>query len=319
MRDFVFDLDRKSPKSPAISVICINKNHSELIESNILSVLSQNYEDFEFIIADGGSEDSSLEVINRYKFIRLVSGKDSSRIEGLNRALQAAHGRYVMVTTSTDGYLSREWFKNAASLLDNDSRISLVFGASANMNEDGVLGTITFPTLFPFYKVPMKEKWSDMWLMRGLAKSYLPELNYCVRMDIFKKLMGPSIEFPELNEIDPILRFHFEFNRLGYLPNYMPILANFGRTHNNQEQHSERNQSYIRIYDKAWKKYRKGVIFGSYLHGIRDAKGKVIAQSFIHALLMRICLVLDMFFIQLFITNTVHYAKCLLKKCIGFR
>ena len=98
-------------------------------------------------------------------------------------------------------------------------------------------------------------------------------------MDVFRNLIGPSNQFSELNEIDPILRFHFEFNRLGYLPKYLPILANFGRTHNNQEQFSERNKSYLSNYNKAWKRYKRGVISGQYTHFLRNGKGVAINNS----------------------------------------
>ena len=294
MKEFVFDLNKNSPDNPLISVICINKNHGEYIEENILSVLSQNFESFEFIIADGGSTDDSLKIIGKHRFVKLVSGADKSRIDGLMRALSVARGRYVMVTTTTDGYLSRNWFKTASNFLDCDLQTSLVFGASARMDSQGSLGSVAFPTIFPFTKVPPKEKWSSMWLQKGLTSSYFPELNYCVRIDIFRKLMGPSVEFPELNDIDPILRFHFEFNRLGYLPHYIPTLANFGRTHDNQMQASNINTKFVDAYSNAWKKYRRRVAFGKCIHYLRDGNGLEITHSRV-SLLKRILLLLPQF------------------------
>ena len=314
MSSFIFDLKREQLKAPAISVICINKNHAAHLEDTILSVLAQNFDDFEFIIADGGSTDSSLEIIGKYKFIRLISGQDSSRAEGLNRALAAARGRYVMVTTSTDGYLSRDWFKNAATVLDTDPQVSLVFGASASMSSEGALGSVAYPNIFPFNKVPPKEQWPGMWLMGGLTKSYLPELNYCVRMNVFRELVGPSTEFPELNDIEPILRFHFEFNRFGYLPKYLPTLANFGRTHNNQEQFSERHQSFGRTYVEAWKKFRKGVISGKYTHFHRDGQGRLIDQRHRQASPLRMCLLWNMLIIQPIVINLMRVLRILYKR-----
>ena len=291
MSNFNFNREQSQLKNPAISVICINKNGEQYIEDTILSVLQQDFDDFEFIIADGGSTDRSLEIIGKYKFITLLPGQDSSRIEGWHRAVAAARGRYVMVTTSTDGYLSRDWFKSASFVMENDPQVSLVFGASACMSSAGALGSIGYPIFFSFNNVPSKEKWTAMWLKYGLTISYFPELNYCVRIDIFRNLIGPSTQFPELNGIDPILRFHFEFNRLGYLPKYLSTLANFGRTHNNQEQISERHQSYVRIYNAVWKKYCKGVISGQYAHFLRDGQGRQIDNSQ-HSLFKRLQLIL---------------------------
>jgi len=133
-------------------------------------------------------------------------------------------------------------------------------------------------------------------------------------MDIFRKLMGSSSEFPELNKIDPILRFHFEFNRLGYIPYYLPILANYGRTHNNQEQYSESNNSFVRTYDKSWKGYRKSIVLGHSVHCIRESNGKIFTIGRQHPRLMRICLIWDMFIIKPLVINPIFYTKWLLKK-----
>jgi glycosyltransferase involved in cell wall biosynthesis len=276
--DFVFDLKRQPAEHPDISVICINRNHAKYIEDTILSVLSQKFDSFEFLIADGGSTDASLEIIGKYPFIQLVTGQDTCREEGLLRALNAARGRYVMVTTSTDGYLSRDWFKLAATALHQDPQVSLVFGGSVAMSSEGSLGEITYPSQFPFQAEQAKGHLSTLWLSHGLGASYFPELNYCVRMEIFRQLMGPSAEFPSLNDIDPILRFHFEFNRLGYISSYQPVLANFGRTHANQAQYGEKHDYYLRVYNENWQKYRDKVFAGTCEHLFRDGLGLPYAK-----------------------------------------
>jgi glycosyltransferase involved in cell wall biosynthesis len=277
MTGFVYNRDAVHIESPTISVICINKNHAQYLEETIFSILSQRFEDFEFIIADGGSTDASIALIKNYRFIKLLSGSDSSRADGLLRAVSAARGRYVMITTSTDGYICRDWFRSASSLLDGDPQISLVFGASASMNNQGQLGQIAFPKLFPFDRAPSKESWPGIWLHGGFEASYLPELNYCARIDVLKTLIGPSVEFPELNAIDPILRFHFEFYRHGYLPQYLPILANFGREHPNQEQHSARNRISVEKYNSAWERYSKTVFSRQCRHFLRNGFGQPYA------------------------------------------
>lgn len=264
---FTFDRKTSSDRdqsTPTLSVICINKNDAKYLEDNILSVLSQHFNDFEFLMADGGSTDASLEIIARYDCIKLVPGRDTSRGEGIVRAIAAARGRYVMFTTSTDGYLSRDWFRKATAELDNNPAISMIFGASATMSSEGLLGNIVFPKANIFYKKILPEQWAHIWLLKGISNSYYPELNYCVRRSVIQKLVGRSTEFPELDDIDPILRFHFQFNRYRYLPKYLPVLANFGRVQENNHNFSESHQQHIRTYVEAWKKFQKGVLFRQY-------------------------------------------------------
>lgn len=50
-----------------VSVILTSYNHEKFIEQSIESVLNQTFQDFEFIIVDDCSTDSSWEIISRYK------------------------------------------------------------------------------------------------------------------------------------------------------------------------------------------------------------------------------------------------------------
>ena len=50
-----------------ISVITVVFNDVKNIEKTILSVINQNSQSFEYIVIDGGSNDGTLEVIQKYK------------------------------------------------------------------------------------------------------------------------------------------------------------------------------------------------------------------------------------------------------------
>ena len=54
-------------KNLKISIITVVKNNKDTIEKNILSLINQNYKNYEHIIIDGGSEDGTIEVIKKYR------------------------------------------------------------------------------------------------------------------------------------------------------------------------------------------------------------------------------------------------------------
>ena len=49
-----------------ISIITINYNNAIGLEKTIKSVISQDFKDYEYIIIDGGSNDGSVDIIEKY-------------------------------------------------------------------------------------------------------------------------------------------------------------------------------------------------------------------------------------------------------------
>ena len=127
-----FAFSRSRADSPGrLSIVCLNKDHADYLEDNLLSVAAQKFGDFEYLVADGGSTDGSLDILSKHAFVTVLPGSDSSRDEGVLRAISAASADYVMFTTSTDGYLTRNWFAKVVETLDGDGEVSLVWGGYA--------------------------------------------------------------------------------------------------------------------------------------------------------------------------------------------
>lgn len=86
--------------SPYVSVLMSAYNAEKFIGEAIESILNQSYENFEFIIVDDGSEDSTREIIQTYsnkddriKVLQNIS--NSGLIYSLNRGLDEAKGKYI--------------------------------------------------------------------------------------------------------------------------------------------------------------------------------------------------------------------------------
>ena len=92
--------------SPRITVITPSYNQGHYLEQTIDSVLSQNYPNLEFIIIDGGSTDSSLEIIKRnQRYLSYwVHEKDNGQSDAINKGLKRATGEIFNWLNSDDYY-----------------------------------------------------------------------------------------------------------------------------------------------------------------------------------------------------------------------
>lgn len=91
-------------KSPFLSLITINYNNCIGLEKTIQSVITQIYQDFEYLVIDGGSNDGSQNIIEKYRsFINYcVSESDSGIYNAMNKGIRKAKGEYVLFLNSGD-------------------------------------------------------------------------------------------------------------------------------------------------------------------------------------------------------------------------
>ncbi|HEY5139639.1 MAG TPA: glycosyltransferase family 2 protein, partial [Methylococcales bacterium] len=89
---------------PKISIITPSYNQGNYIEETILSVLDQGYPNIEHIIIDGGSTDSTVDILNRYKnhLAYVVSEADRGQSHAINKGFAIASGEIFTWLNSDD-------------------------------------------------------------------------------------------------------------------------------------------------------------------------------------------------------------------------
>lgn len=106
-----------------LSIITINFNNSFGLQKTIQSVIEQTYSDFEFIVIDGGSSDSSVDVIKQYadKIAYWESEPDKGIYHAMNKGIKKAKGEYCLFLNSGDYLVNNDVLKNVyQELVDED-------------------------------------------------------------------------------------------------------------------------------------------------------------------------------------------------------
>src|SRR5690606_3965772 len=110
--------------NPLISIITVNLNNLEGLKRTMASVFNQTYQNFEYLIIDGGSSDGSKEYIeaNADKISYWVSEPDKGIYNGMNKGIKKARGEYLLFLNSGDHFVEQKVLEDNHHFL-NDSPI----------------------------------------------------------------------------------------------------------------------------------------------------------------------------------------------------
>ncbi len=128
---------------PLISVVTVVRNRENVIERCINSVLGQSFTNFEYLIKDGNSTDTTVEKIAKYHkaLTYFESSPDKNLYDAMNIAASHAKGEWIYYLQSDDQLIDTQVFERVAPYLERTSA-DVVYG-TALMNFDwGVTKTL---------------------------------------------------------------------------------------------------------------------------------------------------------------------------------
>lgn len=124
-----------------ITVYITNYNYGKFIEKSIDSVLNQTIDNYELIIIDDGSVDNSKEILGKYqnyKNINIIFQKNIGLNASNNVALKICKGKYIL-RLDADDYLKEDALEKMSTVLENNSKIAMVFPDYYLINENSNL------------------------------------------------------------------------------------------------------------------------------------------------------------------------------------
>ncbi|MFN9644464.1 MAG: glycosyltransferase family 2 protein [Cyanobacteriota bacterium] len=118
------------PEEKRISIVIPTLNQADTIEDTLLSIIHQNYMNFEIIVIDGGSTDNTQHIISKYLpwISYYISGVDSGQSNAINRGFAVATGDIYAWINSDDYYLPFA-FQRISQLFACNQEIDVIVGA----------------------------------------------------------------------------------------------------------------------------------------------------------------------------------------------
>lgn len=103
-------MSQNANSSPLISIITVCYNEADRIIETCESIVNQSFQNFEWIVLDGGSTDGTVEILSRFRdrmsFFR--TGPDGGIYRAMNEGIAHAKGEYCMFLNGGDSLFSEE-------------------------------------------------------------------------------------------------------------------------------------------------------------------------------------------------------------------
>lgn len=121
-----------------VSVITPSYNQAAFLEQTIQSVLGQEYPHIEYMLIDGSSVDSSVEIIKKYadRLAYWISEKDSGQADAINKGFARAKGEILAWLNSDDYYLPNT-ISAALKCFEENPGVVMVYGDMLAVDGNG--------------------------------------------------------------------------------------------------------------------------------------------------------------------------------------
>ena len=130
-----------------ITIITATFNSEATIRDTIESVLRQTHKDIEYIIKDGGSKDSTLEICREYEpqfqgRMKIISNSDKGIYDAMNQGILASTGDVIGIQNSDDYYHKDDIIQVINETFEKYPEIDGIYGDSTTVAKDDLNKTI---------------------------------------------------------------------------------------------------------------------------------------------------------------------------------
>jgi glycosyltransferase involved in cell wall biosynthesis len=162
--------------SPFITIITSSLNAVDHIELSIRSIIKQTYNNFEYIIIDGGSNDGTVDIIKKHEkhITHWQSEPDSGIYDAWNKALKIAKGEWI-IFLGADDQLLPETIENYVKFIrtNSDKEYDYISSRVKRIRPDGSIeGIVGKPWVWNQFKYKMTTAHPGSFHSKNLFSKY---------------------------------------------------------------------------------------------------------------------------------------------------
>ena len=170
------------------TLITVTLNSQKTILKTINSINNQTYEEFEYIIIDGGSSDETLQIIkkNLKKNYFLISEKDRGIYSAMNKGIKLSNGRYVAFLNSDD-WLENDVLLKVSKFIEKENP-SVIYGDAKFYKKNRIFSFYAKANLKKLKK-NMSLLHSSFYVQKEIIKKNLFDENLIISSD-YKQMLN---------------------------------------------------------------------------------------------------------------------------------
>jgi glycosyltransferase involved in cell wall biosynthesis len=192
-----------------ISIITVCFNSDKTIQDTINSVVSQIYNDIEYIIIDGQSKDKTIEIINSCKITidKIVSEPDLGIYDAMNKGVRLASGDVIGFLNSDDVFYDPYVVQKIANAFNLNPSLDAVYGDLLMVSKNDLNKVIRY--------------WRPGAYRHGLClKGWIPpHPAFYVKRSVLLSSGGFDLRYTLQSDVDLMMRL---FEIIGISTSYVP-------------------------------------------------------------------------------------------------
>lgn len=166
--------------SVKFSIVTVTFNAEKVLERTLQSVLQQSYPNIEYIIIDGGSKDTTIDIIQCYsgQLAYWVTEPDEGLYDAMNKGLRKATGDYLLFLNAGDTLQGNDAVAQIVRIAEEENLPDVLYGETDLVDDKGLF--IAHRRL----RVPERLTW----------KSFRMGMLVCHQAFIVKRTLAPEYD-----------------------------------------------------------------------------------------------------------------------------